>query len=1111
MFAPKQNKDKGHHNINQKAKKKNRIQSVESEKESGKIDARKLSPYYFEAEKKYNALDIGMRSIGMDPEEVKNRKKYDANELNRRQFETRTKNSRPPSYSSWSKVKKPENPLDKPLKVKEIFKKVPLIGESKEELNDNVEPLFATENYKEKPVTTIDEDDFSSAQIKVDFVCNTVVPFGDEKRVAYFEFVKDTFGRQDDPGASFSEFAGSIKVPQLHHVNMSTQSYLAHLFGKEETKDKDLKLLEGYLLHRTKGDSLKVEDFSTVNNNLKKLWNLPTLMELEQNYENHEAAEKRRIEDYYLRKYPEGNEDVLPEVPMYEPELRDETDIHPFPYIDEDPTAPKKLSREDRISIVIKEAFAEPSSFDFGIYVYLKKALNHQLDKSLINRFANTLEPDMYLSYLESQEMLLLDSKLYQELKIARKVYQEYWKIVGEIFASSSDFDALKRDSWDYEKNLGGYSSDRNREMADYYMPLVSEIAFKSYAPYNELRQEYPQIEFGPAQFNLMWKIAGGFAYHYGSSIGYGVNSDPALFNAEPEFGGGIRLSDRNVADLLNTGIFSNPITLESMLDTDSEIMEGKDGTIPEFSLNEQIGSMVTQLETIRSTKRGIEYDLIGANPDKSNAIPFPAVLNPQDSRIPDQEPITLQLYFIKEGKNEWKLMDFSNPTARNYPTYSGEGDTDREAMLNAINNFATEAAYPEGDIVGTGLEKYFGEKKRVKAWSTGENWDINMSEDLGIISTITGVLGLVLLFTPLAPLGAGLLFVSGVTGAAAAGLRIKNRIEHETFTLDAQTMMDVIDIVSGTIVVGKIASSGMQIVNRASKGSKMAVLTHVIETGADTASVVIIGNEYLQRIEDVKNDETLSKEQRDTQIEALIYEAAGVGLLMLVGYAGPKIKRKFGKTRIKESLVQRIEEQSLFELKYTKSEIDLMVNEGIVLGLDDKVIEDFLYVGSRERKRIDSEDLIEFMNNWVEVERRGFPHGFKSKEEFNNFKKEANKLLQEAGINTYDVRVQGSALYKVTPDDTDIAVFLKDDDFDRIVSEIRAKYEVANKRAGKITKNSKNFEKDLNKGKVSSFHFANLPDGRTFDKAIFQEIGNVDISILKEGQKMDVDPYLKF
>ncbi len=161
--------------------------------------------------------------------------------------------------------------------------------------------------------------------------------------------------------------------------------------------------------------------------------------------------------------------------------------------------------------------------------------------------------------------------------------------------------------------------------------------------------------------------------------------------------------------------------------------------------------------------------------------------------------------------------------------------------------------------------------------------------------------MGLVLVFTPLAPLGAGLLFVAGVSGATAAGMRIHDRIKHETFSWNTETMLDVIDLVSGAFVSGKIANSVLKLAQTSAKGAQMTLIVQGIETGTDAASVVLIGSQYMQQLEDLQNqldNQEITQEEHDQQRQAILTQAAAVGLLLLVGYTAPKLSKRFGKSR---------------------------------------------------------------------------------------------------------------------------------------------------------------------------------------------------------------------
>jgi len=149
---------------------------------------------------------------------------------------------------------------------------------------------------------------------------------------------------------------------------------------------------------------------------------------------------------------------------------------------------------------------------------------------------------------------------------------------------------------------------------------------------------------------------------------------------------------------------------------------------------------------------------------------------------------------------------------------------------------------------------------------------------------------------------------------------------------------------------------------------------------------------------------------------------------------------------------------------------------------------------------------------NYVIVRKRRYPFGFKNLEEFQEFGKKIKDLLKQINIDVSDVRVQGSSLRTKEFKDIDIAIFLKEDAFNALVNKISRRFDEANRRAGKKTKNAKAFERRLAKGQINSFDFDRFPDGRTFNKVMDDnfEIG-LDISIIEQGSPMDMSPYLKF
>ncbi len=141
----------------------------------------------------------------------------------------------------------------------------------------------------------------------------------------------------------------------------------------------------------------------------------------------------------------------------------------------------------------------------------------------------------------------------------------------------------------------------------------------------------------------------------------------------------------------------------------------------------------------------------------------------------------------------------------------------------------------------------------------------------------------------------------------------------------------------------------------------------------------------------------------------------------------------------IKDAIIKRIKariaSQPDFQLSYTDAELEAIINKGKELGLSDRMIEDFIYVGSRTGKPIIAADLIQQMNNWANiVSKRGFPFKFADLGAFQRFSADLIAEVQAARLPADDVRIQGSALRKPTANDVDIAIFLDQAIFDKLL-----------------------------------------------------------------------------
>ncbi|MGW2664658.1 hypothetical protein ACWCW7_27205 [Nocardia tengchongensis] len=123
------------------------------------------------------------------------------------------------------------------------------------------------------------------------------------------------------------------------------------------------------------------------------------------------------------------------------------------------------------------------------------------------------------------------------------------------------------------------------------------------------------------------------------------------------------------------------------------------------------------------------------------------------------------------------------------------------------------------------------------------------------------------------------------------------------------------------------------------------------------------------------------------------------------------------------------------FDLKYSKPELDEIINESRQLGLSAREIHDLITAGSRIAKPITFPGLKEQITNWATIVKpRGFPYKFGDAQEFRQFSIELRSALETRGAPAEDVVIQGSSLRKPSAADIDIAVFVDRDRFDRIL-----------------------------------------------------------------------------
>lgn len=149
---------------------------------------------------------------------------------------------------------------------------------------------------------------------------------------------------------------------------------------------------------------------------------------------------------------------------------------------------------------------------------------------------------------------------------------------------------------------------------------------------------------------------------------------------------------------------------------------------------------------------------------------------------------------------------------------------------------------------------------------------------------------------------------------------------------------------------------------------------------------------------------------------------------------------QKEAQKAVLDGIVKRVQQRvgaqpGKFKLTYTDAELQAIFDKGTALGLSPRLIEDMIYTGSREAKAISAADLMAQMENWANVvSKRGYPYKFTDLAQFQQFSKDLLEAVKAAGLPADDVRVQGSALRKPTADDVDLAVFVSESAFDKLL-----------------------------------------------------------------------------
>jgi hypothetical protein len=149
---------------------------------------------------------------------------------------------------------------------------------------------------------------------------------------------------------------------------------------------------------------------------------------------------------------------------------------------------------------------------------------------------------------------------------------------------------------------------------------------------------------------------------------------------------------------------------------------------------------------------------------------------------------------------------------------------------------------------------------------------------------------------------------------------------------------------------------------------------------------------------------------------------------------------------------------------------------------------------------------LTQSLQDLAVAKRRSYPYAFQDLGHFQRFGKTVRDALNRYGLRGGDVRVHGSALHKLQPNDIDVAVLVDRAEFDRLAKQF---VDVA-KEGGK-TDLAKTIAREAANGKIPYNRFAPREAGFSFGMAVREAAGGmkVQVSLILRGGSFDVGPYM--
>lgn len=478
------------------------------------------------------------------------------------------------------------------------------------------------------------------------------------------------------------------------------------------------------------------------------------------------------------------------------------------------------------------------------------------------------------------------------------------------------------------------------------------------------------------------------------------------------------------------------------------------------------------------------------------------------------------------------------------------EMDYQGKDIASLLEEFRSRASsYPQGKIFFEIPQNASGIAPGVHDIPTKGESDMGaLAKTTGWASFAAAGAGMLSLLTPAGPVLAPLLFTSAsALGLTSASASIADNMDNASVDKTALTV-DVLSVAMSLIGLGMAGAAVRGGGNALLGGTRMGRYVLYTNLGLEGAAGLVMTYDSVLQIKAISEKDGMSPEAKRNAIVRLVATLAITGGLFVMSLRDMQALKNGGhkldadpsattrglsqldpKERIAvfQSIISKVKarigaETHRFEVKYKDIEMADIAIQGRQLGLSDREIEDFIFVGQRSDKPLEIAEVHRQMKNWATIVRtREFPYLFKDKKTYNTFKDEIRNTLKRYRIPFYDVNIQGSSLRTEAAHDIDIAVFVNKEEFDRLVVAARRGIEMRNagndpKTIGKREKLLKNLEKQVPTGRLNSFIIdapSGLPSFNSSLSTACKLIDNkgINLSVMLNDNKFNISPLLPF